>query len=229
MSVTPTGPINLPLVYLRNSVAGSTNFRTWVGAASAAAALPYIHYYGINPPKPWAASTAFALREFARVAAGASFVYECTTAGTSGTAEPTWPTVAGGTVTDGTVVWTARAMYALPDNSAVRHSRPFAVVDIGDNAEKGAIGTGAYLASGSVLLSFEADVPAAYANTVGDAWAWFANQVGAVVDDILDLSGQATYLAISGVKVIHMGRVKLEYRKDEGDAFLAQILVSYEG
>jgi hypothetical protein len=33
-------------------------------------------------------------------------MYRCTTAGTTGSGEPTWPTAAGGTVTDGTAVWT---------------------------------------------------------------------------------------------------------------------------
>ncbi len=34
-------------------------------------------------------------------------VFECTTAGTSGSSEPTWPTDIGSTLTDNTVVWTA--------------------------------------------------------------------------------------------------------------------------
>lgn len=36
-------------------------------------------------------------------------LYECTTAGTTGNAEPAWSTIVGATVTDGTVVWTCLA------------------------------------------------------------------------------------------------------------------------
>ena len=54
----------------------------------------------------WAASTAYALDALVIPTSPDKFGYKCTTAGTSGTAEPTWPTTVGATVTDNTVVWT---------------------------------------------------------------------------------------------------------------------------
>jgi len=57
----------------------------------------------------WAASTAYSLGAIVKPTGGYSgCVYECTTAGTSGTTEPTWPTADGGTVADNTVTWTCR-------------------------------------------------------------------------------------------------------------------------
>lgn len=55
----------------------------------------------------WAATTAYALGDWRRNASGR--VYECTTAGTSGATGPVGTTV-GATETDGTVVWTCRAL-----------------------------------------------------------------------------------------------------------------------
>ena len=56
----------------------------------------------------WAASTAYSLGDYVHATTFNGFRYECTTAGTSDAAEPTWPLVEGETVTDGTVVWTCR-------------------------------------------------------------------------------------------------------------------------
>jgi len=42
--------------------------------------------------------------------------FEATTAGVEGDAEPDWPTAAGETVADGSIVWTARAAAELPDD-----------------------------------------------------------------------------------------------------------------
>lgn len=54
-------------------------------------------------------------------------LYKCTTAGTTGSGEPTWPTTAGGTVTDGTAVWTEQtpALYGgtIPEGSATGYAR----------------------------------------------------------------------------------------------------------
>ena len=62
----------------------------------------------------WAAATAYALGDLVISVTSNGFWYECTTAGTSGAAEPTWPTTAGGTVVDGTATWTCLASTIPP-------------------------------------------------------------------------------------------------------------------
>lgn len=55
----------------------------------------------------WAATTAYSLGDRVEPTTPNGLLYECTTAGTSGGSEPTFPTGAiGDTVVDGTVVWT---------------------------------------------------------------------------------------------------------------------------
>ena len=53
-----------------------------------------------------ATSTAYAVGAQVKPASTPLYIYQCTTAGTSGGSAPTWPTTVGATVTDGTVVWT---------------------------------------------------------------------------------------------------------------------------
>lgn len=55
----------------------------------------------------WAASTAYALNAIVVPTTANGFYYVCTTAGTSGTTQPTWATTNSSTTTDNTVVWTA--------------------------------------------------------------------------------------------------------------------------
>lgn len=66
---------------------------------------------GYTPYSIWAASTIYTANTYRVPVVNNGHQYIVTTAGTSGSTEPTWPTDSGGTVTDGTVVWTERGQY----------------------------------------------------------------------------------------------------------------------
>lgn len=53
----------------------------------------------------WVASTAYALGDKVVPTVPTGHMYECVTAGTSGTGEPTWPTTDGEQISDGGAVW----------------------------------------------------------------------------------------------------------------------------
>jgi len=89
----------------------NANAQTGVGDSTTAEVATQTSLQAVLDKTAWAASTAYAVGNYVRptsVGEGSLFVYECTTAGTSGTAEPTWPTTDGATVTDNTAVWTTR-------------------------------------------------------------------------------------------------------------------------
>lgn len=76
---------------------------------AAALGAPTTWYVGLLVAPSWAASTAYTAGEYVIGSAFATtnrHIYKCTTAGTSGTTEPTWTQTSGGTTTDGTVTWT---------------------------------------------------------------------------------------------------------------------------
>lgn len=57
----------------------------------------------------WIASRRYAVNDYVRSPSQSGFAFQCTTAGEAGMAEPAWPRVLGGTVTDGSITWTAVA------------------------------------------------------------------------------------------------------------------------
>ncbi|MCA1596093.1 MAG: hypothetical protein LC772_06680 [Chloroflexi bacterium] len=77
---------------------------------------PAAVYYGLYTTPVWAPSTAYALNALVIPTATNGHIYKVTTAGTSAATQPTWPTTAGGTVADGTVVWTEQTL-ALETNA----------------------------------------------------------------------------------------------------------------
>ena len=64
-------------------------------------------------------STAVTVGQTTIPAAPNGHMYRCTTAGTTGSGEPTWPTTSGGTVTDGGAVWTEMTPDFQANNSNV--------------------------------------------------------------------------------------------------------------
>lgn len=82
----------------------SESMRFYQGGGSQPATIRAISH---NPNSDvWGANTAYSLNAviYRTTTAGSYSWFRCTTAGTSGGSEPTWPT--SGTVTDGSVVWT---------------------------------------------------------------------------------------------------------------------------
>ena len=88
-----------------------------VGWDGFAASLSVVTYFaGFVAPEDmvsWAADSAYSVGSFV-VLSGSLFMFECTTAGTSASSEPAWPTELGETVTDGSCIWTARSSTLLP-------------------------------------------------------------------------------------------------------------------
>lgn len=53
----------------------------------------------------WAGTTAYLVGDIVRPTTGNGHLYRCIVAGSSAAGQPTWPTVSGQTVVDGTVTW----------------------------------------------------------------------------------------------------------------------------
>lgn len=60
---------------------------------------------------PWAATTIYTVSSSRTPVASNGHAYIVTVAGTSGGAEPTWPTTTGATVVDGSVTWQEAGLY----------------------------------------------------------------------------------------------------------------------
>jgi len=63
-------------------------------------------YNDFSDPSDWIASTPYSLGDRRLPTTPNGYEYECTSAGTSDSSEPTWPTANGGTVADGGATWT---------------------------------------------------------------------------------------------------------------------------
>ena len=106
----PTG--NYPKTYVRFSMWGDT-LTLHVATEPAGTDTARTYYGKVNSlitADAWVLTTVYALGDYVLPTVPNGYRYECTTAGTSAGAEPTWPTTIALTVADGTAVWTCEAV-----------------------------------------------------------------------------------------------------------------------
>ena len=109
-------PMDLePPYYQRFEMWGDELYMHDKGDGSKKARVRWHKWHTLLGDTAWVANTAYALGDIVVPTTLNGFWYECTTAGTSHAAdEPTWPTTAGTTVSDGAaLVWTCRTS-AIP-------------------------------------------------------------------------------------------------------------------
>ncbi len=70
---------------------------------------PYDFDVGLASVTAWDEDMSIAASGIIRPSVGNGFVYTATAAGQTGALEPAWPITVGGTVTDGSLTWTAGA------------------------------------------------------------------------------------------------------------------------
>jgi hypothetical protein len=143
----------------------------------------------------WTASTPYTTGQLVLPVGGNGRIYKCTTAGTSSSSAPTWPTTAGGTVTDGgTLVWTEQttamlagtfveasytgfarvAVTASLANYAGTQSAGSTVASSGTSGQTSNNGTITFGAPTSSQAGVVFGVLIADASSSGNIWAWSA-------------------------------------------------------
>ena len=97
---------------LSGNTAGTHNFNTATGPVAVTRISSSQFSYTISATTQIATGTATIQRQEVTVTPVTKNgrKYTCTTAGTSGATEPTWPTTVGNTVADGTAIWTCSEM-----------------------------------------------------------------------------------------------------------------------
>lgn len=115
--ITMTGN---PVVYTIPNNVRTITFKA-VGAA--------VDFFSQPAQQVWTASTAYTVGQSVfKIISGVYYLFRCTTAGTSGTSEPTWDNRITFTTNDGTAVWTCgpntAQYFTLAANESITITEP---------------------------------------------------------------------------------------------------------
>lgn len=154
---------------------------------------PANYYLGLHVTQGvWTASTAYTVGQYVTPTTSNGRLYKCTTAGTTGASQPTWPTTNAGTVVDGGVTWTEQTTALLggtfpTEVSGGSYARSSAAASLANFAGTQGAGTTVASTGTSGVTSNNAaqswPAPTATWGTVGllvwwdassagNAWAW---------------------------------------------------------
>lgn len=159
----------------------------------------------------WTASTAMTTSSYVVPNTYNGKLYKCTTAGTTGSSEPTWPLTNAGTVVDGTVTWTEQttAMAAgtfPPEISGSSYARVSITSSLNNWA--GTQGPGSILASSGASAVTSNNNPVTWPTPTGDWTPAGGDQAAAGVVILSDASTSGNvwvYGVMSNVQVILNG------------------------
>lgn len=113
-------------------------------------------------------STAVSVGDFTIPATPNGRLYRCTTAGTTGSGEPTWSTTNGGTTTDGTATWTEHTP-SLQGNTNIPECAYTGYARVNVSADFAAAASGS--SASNVAINFGQNTGGTTENVVG--WATF--------------------------------------------------------
>jgi len=135
-------------------------------------------------PPTWTASTAYIVGDTVIPTTPNDNVYKCTTAGTSGSSEPTFPTTEDQTVNDNTVVWTLTYDYQYNSDFATTNHQFW----------EGSARRRLIIPSKITVRSHESHIPQ-YSGTATDATDFAKLPISKVFRTRLESNAQATNLA----------------------------------
>lgn len=193
----PTGLVSLPLQYLRKTIAASSTFQGWVGAAEA---LESVHTRLVQVAKAEAnlASEQVASIDVKERGSGYTSAPAVTVHG-NGTGATATASISGGVVTSITVN-NGGSGYTKASVEVAVPTMPFAIADWAENFARVLESQGLrnyFAQDGDLIMLFRAAVDPSH--TEQEAAFAFTNKIGAIIKEMEEKAGTAGYLDITEI------------------------------